>query len=198
MDDESDLVRRCVEGDEAAWAQFVERYGRVAVHVIVRRLRMHGVPPSPPVVDDICAETFRAFIEDDHKLLRRYNPQFALATWVGIVARTQSSRHLRRLSRRPVSAEDLGCDIDEEVAAPGNPSPAEHVAAEDSRRAVREVMSELSERDRQILELFYWQGEDYDAIARILGVSKNSVGAALTRARARLQRLLEERRIDFT
>ena len=55
------------------------------------------------------------------------------------------------------------------------------------RRAVRETLSELAPRDETVLRLFYFSNLDYRGIARELGCSANSVGAALHRARTRLK-----------
>ena len=55
---------------------------------------------------------------------------------------------------------------------------------------VREAMEQLSESDRQILELFANEQLSYDQIAARMGIGLKAVGPRLTRARQRLKEQL--------
>ena len=152
-----------------------------------RRLRSRGLGSSQFDIDDICENTFLAFVVDDYKLLRRYNPEYALSTWVAVVARTQIVRHIRKLFRGPSRSEDveLGRLPDQRPGAPEDP--LEKLCRLDARTALREVIDALPERDREVIELFYFKGLDYTEIAEELSIAKNSVGSALSRAREKLK-----------
>ncbi len=52
---------------------------------------------------------------------------------------------------------------------------------------IREVMRQLSAKDRQVLLLTAWDGLSGDQLAVVLGVSRGGADAALSRARARLR-----------
>lgn len=52
---------------------------------------------------------------------------------------------------------------------------------------VRAALTELSERDRQILLLAAWEGLRGAELAAVLGISRGGADAALSRARARFQ-----------
>ena len=77
------------------------------------------------------------------------------------------------------------------------PDDVEHIHTnafdgEKVRAAVRDTLETLSERDQQLLRLYYYDGLDYQAIAESLDISINSVGAALSRARGRLAKALDQ------
>jgi RNA polymerase sigma-70 factor (ECF subfamily) len=181
------LVDSCIEGRSGAWESFVVRYAPLILAVARRSLRGRGLSPAPDDLDDICENTFFAFVKDDFALLRSYDNRFALSTFVGVVARTQAGRFARR-RRGGLSDVDVA-ELPSRVEDPA-------VAAEegDLRAALRMTLDEMPERDRAILSMFYFSDRDYRAIATDLGISPNSVGAALHRARERLRARLESRR----
>lgn len=180
------LVGDCVEGLSGAWDAFVRRYAPLILAIARRSLRARGLSPAPDDLDDICENTFFAFVKDDFALLRAYDDRFALSTFVGVVARTQASRFARR--RRMGGSDVDVAELPSRVA-----DPATAVEEGDLRAALRETLDAMPERDRQILTLFYFSDRDYRAIAAELKISANSVGAALHRARERLRARLEAR-----
>lgn len=183
---EDELVCACIEGRPGAWEEFVSRYAPLILAVARRSLRARSLSPAPDDLDDICENTFLAFVKDDFALLRSYDSRFALSTFVGVVARTQAGRFARR--RRGGLSEVDVADLPSRVEDPA-------IAAEegDLRAALRVTLGEMPERDRTILSMFYFSDRDYRAIASDLGISPNSVGAALHRARERLRARLEGR-----
>jgi len=179
-----ELVQACIEGEDGAWESFVQRYAPL-VHAIARRsLRARGMSPSQEDLDDVCENTILALVKDDFALLRSYDDRYALSTFVGVIARTQAGRfgRRRRLGGSDVDPAELPSRVDD---------PALQVEARDQEAALRATLDEMPERDRKILELFYFNERDYREIAAELKISTNSVGAALHRARERLKSRLE-------
>uniref|UniRef100_UPI000AC56645 RNA polymerase sigma factor n=1 Tax=Streptomyces scabiei TaxID=1930 RepID=UPI000AC56645 len=66
---------------------------------------------------------------------------------------------------------------------------------DDARRlaAVRQVYGRLRRAEREVLALCVWAGLDYGQAAEALGVPVGTVRSRLSRARARLARLTDER-----
>jgi len=180
------LIQACIEGRPGAWEELVRRYSPLILAVARRSLRSRGVPPNTEDLDDICENTFYAFVKDEFALLRQYDDRFAFTTYVGVVARTQAGRFLRR---RRSGMSDL--DV-QEVPSRGL-DPAVEAEEGDLKTVLRETLEEISERDRHIIQQFYFGERDYQQIAADLGISPNSVGAALHRARERLKARLEAR-----
>jgi RNA polymerase sigma-70 factor (ECF subfamily) len=92
-------------------------------------------------------------------------------------------RRLAFLARRPAPAPVP--DFADETAG----------RLDDARRlaAVRQVYGRLRRAEREVLALCVWAGLDYGQAAEALGVPVGTVRSRLSRARARLARLTDER-----
>ena len=186
---EADLVLRCAEGDEAAWTEFVDGYG-ILVRALARRMLARLTRrAADPDVDEIVAEVFLALVRRDRILLHRYNPEYRLSTYLGVICRTEVLRFLRRGRRKPGDLEEAGRieDKDSNLGPSGNLIEQER---HEKVQTLRDALSKLSERDRLLLTLRYMDGQDDKAIGAALKVNPESVGQFLHRAKRRLARLV--------
>jgi RNA polymerase sigma factor (sigma-70 family) len=186
---EAELARRCAAGERAAWERFVDAYGGLLQGLVRRMLSRRTGRAQDPDVEEVSAEVFLALLRRDRLLLRRYDPTWRLSTYLGVIARTEVVRHLRRRGRGGPSAP---VDAAAQVPAPAV-DPAQALLDEERAAAIaslRAALDELAERDRLLLTLRYLDGRDYRAIARAVGTSPESVGQLLTRAKARLAKRL--------
>lgn len=130
---------------------------------------------DPELADDITAETFLV-------CWRRLDavPAEPLPWLVGVARnirlnQRRGERRRGRLEHRlrfePVSARDPAAAVGE-------------------RDAIRAALSNLDERDREVLLLTAWDRLDRDAIAVVLGCTRANVAVRLLRARRRLAREL--------
>jgi len=172
--DETDLIRRCADGDESAWSRFVDTQGPRIAGMARRMLHGRTGQAADADVDEIVSEVFLALLRRDRTLLRRYDPRWRLATWLGVLTRTAVTRLLRRRRRPPSEAVERAARDDEP-------------ARRDTRRAILEALDGLGARERLLLRLRHLEGLDYAAIAEALGIEPSSVGPLLSRARARLR-----------
>jgi RNA polymerase sigma-70 factor (ECF subfamily) len=188
------LVRALLDGGLGAWDTFVDRYAALVAAVVRRILRGRGLKGAQSDVDDIVENVFVALLERDGRLLRRYDPGHKLATYLGVIARTQCHRWLRsRKARAELPDEMWGESLADSGAIPAPTGLARNEALD----AVREGMTDLTDKEQELLRLFYFEGRDYKELAELAGMSVNSVGAALTRARAKLEAAMK-RRTDLT
>ncbi len=184
-DEEAALVARCAGGDETAWPTFVDAYGPLVRALAFRMLsRRLGSAPDGDV-DEVVADVFLALVRRDRLLLRRFDPTYRLSTYLGVICRTEVVRLLRRRRRVPVPMEDLGHVPERDAAGPL--ASLERAERDDALATLHQALSELPVRDRRLLTMRYLDGEDYRAIAAALGISPESVGQLLTRAKARLR-----------
>lgn len=183
--DEADLVARCANGDRAAWEAFVDGYGPLIAALVRRMLHRRTGRARDADVDEIGAEVFLALVRRDRILLKRYDPQYRLSTYLGVICRTEVLRHLRRGNRLPHDLEEPG-RLPERDGTLG-PSRAledrERVAAITS---LREALEQLEERDRLLLTMKYLDGMDYRSIGDALGINPESIGQFLHRAKRKL------------
>lgn len=188
-DNEEDrlLVESLLSNVEQTWERFVDETSGLVATIVRRLLRTHTGFASPADVDDITENVYVALMDNDAHLLRQFDPAHRLSTWLGVIARTQVHRHLRRL--KPVAS--LGEEAGQVFADERNTPAGGDLIRGEARDAVRRALAALTDREQTVLRMFYFEDGNYNDIATALGVKVNSVGALLTRARARLQQELK-------
>ncbi|WP_369275953.1 RNA polymerase sigma factor [Streptomyces sp. R11] len=105
-----------------------------------------------------------------------------IATFVVRRRRRVSRRHQALMDRMP--GPGLLADFADEVV--GRLEDQERIAV------ARQVLERLPRADREVLELCVWAGLDYAATAQALGVPVGTVRSRLSRARRRLDKLVEK------
>ena len=187
--DDARLVEGLLCGEPGAWDLFVERYSGLVAGTARRILAGRGRVPAASDVDDVTENVFVMLLERDGRLLRKYDPAHSLAAYVAVLTRTAVHRWLRRQKAKvdlPSSMWEGG--IPEEAL-----TASDQTAQTELREVVQTELNSLSSKEQRILRMFYYEERDYQEIAGALGVSINSVGAALSRARTKLGKALRGR-----
>lgn len=178
---DDELLRRCQRGDETALNALLRRYRerifRLACRVIAdRTLAGEATAQTLVKVWGRCGQ---------------WRGQSAAGTWIyRIAVRTvldvqrSQNRWWRRWSRS-ITAEVCDC----------RPGPEEEASCrEESRQReqrVQRALRQLSDNDRVLVHLYYFEGRTLGEIEVILRVPKANLKMRLARARARLRALLE-------
>jgi RNA polymerase sigma factor (sigma-70 family) len=168
---DAELVRRMRDGDEAAWAIFVDRYSRY-VHAIASRayrLREHD---AEDVFQEVFARAYRHLgsLRDDEKI----------KPWMGQLTRRVCIDRLRSGNR-----EDPEPDI--ELAA------EETIERIDEACAVQDALATLSPECREVVDRFFCRDESYRQIGDALGIPNGTIASRISRCLAHLRECLEER-----
>jgi len=178
--DDTELVKRCIRREPGAWVEFVDRFKGTVQALARRYLKLNGHLPDEPEIEDIVQEVFLAIIRRDFRLLRNYDPTFTVKTYLGVIARTEVHRLLRR--KRPM----VGTEEEIEQAGPAVPSSSDGAADAEEKEVLLRALEELPQRDAEILKLRFLREMDYRAIASALNIPETSVGQTLFRAKQRL------------
>jgi RNA polymerase sigma-70 factor, ECF subfamily len=161
------LVVRCQAGDEAAFAELVQRYAP-RLRYYLRRMLDAGDPDD--VMQDVWLDVFRG--------LPRLNDAGAFPAWLYRVAR---DRVLRTLRRRPRTEPLLDADV---------PEAEEAFTAEDAAR-IHQALAELPPEQREVLVLRFLEEMSYDDVARVIDCPVDTVRSRLYYAKQALRRILE-------
>lgn len=199
---EQALLARCVEGDRAAWRQFVTQYTRYVYHLIRATAQRHQASLSEDAVADLHNDLFLALLEDDHRRLRAYEGKngCSVRSWIRIITIRRTLDHLRR--RRPMLSLDADADESAQhrpyVPEPVDPGPSPLAAlierdAQRRRGGLAKLAGGLSPRDQLLLTLIYDRRMPAPEIATVLNVS---VGAIYTRKNRLIQRLRDQARAE--
>jgi RNA polymerase sigma-70 factor (ECF subfamily) len=165
------LVRACLDGDEDAFAELLERYGKTVYNVA---LRMLGRPDD---AQDVAQTVFLKVYES----LASYDPSHRLYSWIYRIAINES---LNMLHRRGRDSDPL--DDEQASSAPG---PESLAGSEQVGAILLGAVTSLSPEYRSVIVLKYFGGCSYEEAAQILGIEEKTVKSRLFTAR----RLLKER-----
>jgi RNA polymerase sigma-70 factor (ECF subfamily) len=179
--DDGQLARRVAQGDREAAAALIERYQGPVRAFLFRLTGGHA-----DLADDLAQETFIKMLRN----AARFDPQYAMMTWLMTIARRLWLNHLRRHGNRMTSTEYHQME--------GRPDdPAAQVELEDSQRHARELldsaMSELTDAQRAVVLMYHQQELSIAEVARAMDMPEGTVKSHLHRARAAMRRILQPR-----
>ena len=120
-----------------------------------------------------------------------------LATGLG-VSEDRLTELLRTADIRVLVSTEEGDDdstVGSTLAAPGM-DVDEIVAQRHKSTQVREVLANLPERERVIVELYYYRDRNFKEIADILGVTESRVSQLHTRLKKRIRELMQQQMLE--
>lgn len=186
-DEDRRLIERLVARDSTAWAEFVERFQRLVLARVLATARELNHPLAAADADDLCADVFAQLVERDFAALRGFEGRSRLGTWLSVITRRSCLRRLARRWREP-SRPAEGAPSDLEVVACPHDDPLATLLRGERHARVRDGLSQLSERDQQLVRSFFIDGSSYREISEQLQMPINSIGPTLQRIQARLRK----------
>lgn len=166
---DAELVKRCRAGDEAAWRELVERFGRYVHAIAVRGYGLRGEE-----AEDTFQEVFARVFERLHTLR---DPD-ALRPWIAQTTRRCCVDRVR--ARAP----ETGAELRDEASAD------DAVVELDEALDVRLALSSLSDECAEILDRFFCRDESYRTIATALDLPAGTVASRISRCLMRLRSVL--------
>jgi RNA polymerase sigma-70 factor (ECF subfamily) len=181
------LLDRCLGHQPRAWNDFVDRYMGLIYHVIHHVAHARSVVLTEPDVEDVAAEIFLAIVDDDYKILRAFQGNSSLPTYLTVVA--------RRICVKEVVKRFREAELGHANAHRATMDEEDHSAAEPVLAAeeVERMLAHLPEREADIVRLYHLKYLNYRQIGKQLGIPENSVGPILAKARRSLKRIAESR-----
>jgi RNA polymerase sigma-70 factor (ECF subfamily) len=168
------LVRRTLEGDDSAFRMLINRHSGV-VHGLCYHLAHNFTDAA-----DLAQE---AFIKAYLKLSSLSNPSKFLS-WLRQITLNVCHDWLRRQQNNTVPLEAVSRLSDT------SSSPQEICEAEELREKVAEAIASLSEKNRQVVMLYYLDGCSCSEVSDFLDVSVSVVQSRLYESRKQLKREL--------
>lgn len=141
--------------------------------------------------EDIAQE---AFLKGWRQLDTLKNPDSFLP-WLREITRNLARDHLRARRRRPMTGETA--EIALTLAADTAPTPAETLLQTEQEAVAREVIAALPEDSREVLLLYYREGQRSQQVAALLGITDAAVRKRLSRARQYVREELMSRFGEF-
>lgn len=173
---DGELIRACLRGEESAWNELVERYGRL-VYSIPRKLGF-----NPTDSDDV----FQTVFGIAYRRLSGLRDESRLSSW--LIRCTY--RECWRLKRGRGDVRPL----DDGMADDGSPT-SETVERAETQQLVREALTEIDARCRGLITALFLESEQrsYEEIAAGLGMPVGSIGPTRARCFKKLEGVLRAR-----
>jgi RNA polymerase sigma-70 factor (ECF subfamily) len=178
-----ELLNRCLAGETSSWKDMVDRFLGLFIHVVNHTAHARSVRVTPEDVDDLCAEVFVTLLDRDFAVLRAFRGDCSLATYLTVVARRVI---VREMARRRM-AEALGHVSAHQSVVDMSADERREVQRIDDRDEVQRMLAGLPDMEAKIVSQYHIEGRSYREISSGLGVPENSIGPALSRARARMR-----------
>ena len=191
MRNDTELIRRILKGDEAAFACLVRKYQK---QVHAQAWRKIG---DFHIAEDITQETF---LQVYRKLETLKDPD-QFPGWLYVITNHCCLAWLRkkRIQTQPLEEIDIAMIEKSSYSRHVAEQQAES-AAEAKRELVENLLAKLKESDRTLITLYYFGEMTYAEIGEFLGVSTDAVRIRVRRVRERLKKyeLLIQEALDIT
>jgi RNA polymerase sigma-70 factor (ECF subfamily) len=180
------LIEATKQGDEAAFAEIVDRYRNSITNYLYRFLNDYEEAV------DLAQETFvRVYFAID-----RYHTQFAFSTYIYRIATNLAISEIRRRKRRRLLSLTglFQSEADEavEFQPPDQKPLADTVLVDEERdRTIARAIAALPEKYRVPILLRDIEGLSYDEVADIMGLGLGTTKSRISRARALLKEKLQ-------
>jgi len=173
------LVKECLAGNEAAWAQLIDKYKALIYSIPIK----YGLPAHD------AADVFQATCTELLVRLPELREPRALPKWLMQVAHHECYRW-KRQQQRVVSR-----DGEPDLPEPEIPAIAESVVQQtQEEQMLREAMNALTPQCRRLVELLFFEtpARPYAHVAKELGLAVGSIGFTRQKCIDRLRRQLDE------
>ena len=186
--DETALIRAAQDGDHAAFEQLVRAYDQSVLRLSMNLLR------SPEDARDVYQEAFLRVYRNLHSF--RFDCSFH--TWLYRIVTNLCLDHLRKRKVRreePTVVTTAEGPLDRMDSVPEERvegDPQRHLLSGQLRSRVKQMLGELTPRERMVFELRHYQGLRLRRIGEILGTTEEAAKNCLFRATQKMRSGLED------
>jgi RNA polymerase sigma factor (sigma-70 family) len=182
------IVRRCMDGDSAAWAEMVRTHQK-RVYGLCYRFTGNAAD-AEDLTQDVFLKIYSNLGSFDAS-------RGSFPVWITTMTRNLLVDNFRRTrNQRATSSLDEGWDASEELKpadrlTAAGPTPHESAARNELAKMVQTALACVSVELREAVILRDLQDFDYKEIAQVLSIPEGTVKSRISRGRAELARLLE-------
>ena len=183
------LIERCIEREEKAWEEFVERFSGLLFYSARERLKRNGIAFSQQDLEDVVQTVFVEIWQGNK--LKDVRDRKKIKAWLSIVAQTRALNHVYKKKERLLRENEL-YKIDNIKVEPG---PGSGKDEEILARKLEEEIEDFEAREKIILKLSVIYGKKHREIACLMQIPVNTVSTIIARKkkvlRGRLKKLKE-------
>jgi RNA polymerase sigma-70 factor (ECF subfamily) len=189
---ESELIRRCRQGEAAAWDELFERHYPATGRFVFQL----GHDFTWEDAEEICQEVFLSVIKN----LDSFRGQSQFQTWVFRIAANKARDYRQKLHAAKRGGGQAAISLQAE--RPGDtppidppsaaPAPDATLLNSEEARLLHQALEQLSEPCREIIELRYFGELNYEEISQSLALNPKTVSSRLSKCLDRLENIARE------
>lgn len=186
---ESDLIKKCKQGNREAFNVLFEKYQSQVINIA------YGMLSDREDAYDAAQEVFVRV----YKSIESFKEQSSFTTWIYRITTNICSDILRKRKKgNNIVSLNQSLDENKEIdIVDESPTPEERQELSERQKAVWKAISELKDEYRAVITLCDIEEMSYDEIAEILKVPKGTVKSRINRARISLKKKLMDKRELF-
>ncbi|MEA1964058.1 MAG: RNA polymerase sigma factor [Candidatus Aerophobetes bacterium] len=176
---DEELIYKVRTEDSESYAEIVRRYQRGLYRFL--RYLTNDPHAAEDLLQDVFIKTYRNLYGFDIK--RKFS------SWIYRIAHNEGINYVKKSSRRKsISWEDAGVPV-----MSNHDSPTDKLIKEEMQKRLRKYVSELKPKYREPLILHYFEDKSYQEISDILRIPIGTVGTLISRGKAVLKAVCEEK-----
>jgi RNA polymerase sigma factor (sigma-70 family) len=174
------LVQGCLQGNPQAWEALIDKYKRLIYSIPIK----YGASPED------AADVFQAVCIEVLNSLPQLKSAHSLRSWLITVTIRQSYRWKKKQANH-IELDAMEPDVAESIASISHP---DTFAQLEQEQIVRDVVSQLSPRHRELVRLLFFEQPalPYAEVAQRLGLATGSIGFIRGRCLDKLRKALAE------
>ncbi len=184
---DQELLQAYSGGNDEAISVLIDRNRKKVFDYIMMLVR------NRDLADDLFQETFIKAVRSLRE--NRYADHGKFSAWLMRIAHNQVIDHFRRQKQQnKITNEDAGYDLlNNRLYADGNVE--DHMITNQIQEDVRRLVDLLSDEQREVVQMRYYQELSFKEIAEKTGVSINTALGRMRYALINLRKLMEEKQL---
>ena len=185
-----ELVEGMLSGECAAWRVFTQRYDALIYSAIDKVFRGFPALNNGIERDEVRSALLCSLVSREMHKLRvfEFGRGVRLSTWLHLLATNAARDHARAALRNRLSLQRDGGPF--ELSDDGRSGPLTELLAKEALTQASSALEQLSDKDRQLLDLLMVQGHAPDQVAAAMNISVKTVYTKKHKLVHRLQRAL--------
>ncbi len=177
---DEELIPIITSGDNDVFRFIIERYETKLHRYIIYLIH------DQTIANDVVQETFIKAYQN----LRSFNSRYKFSSWIYRIAHNEAMNAIKR--NRKLTHVDIDTLPDTEY----NAQLGEIIDAKLLKRHVQECLQEIDPKYREVVHLIYFEKMKYDEVSDILHIPASTVGVWLSRAKAKLKHICEQKGVS--
>lgn len=172
-------IEQILTGNINAFTYIVDRHKDKAFNLAYR------ICSSSEEAEEIAQDSFMKA----YRSLAGFQMKSSFATWLYRIVYNTAISRVRTKKKELISLEDFPADATDFI---GNNTNEEEAEKEYRTTLINYALQKISEEERGLISLFYYDELSIDEIAEVTGITKSNIKVRLFRARQKMLQIIEK------